>query len=255
MHTGLKHKEGKKKREWGGGGGGGVWGNKHLVSFPQSKFSHFLTKTSWVGETIPSYLQELGWNFRSVCLLLGYIQPVAIENAACRAALCCEEIAFPLAPGLGFVPFYLYKSRRLHKHQHAIVSSLTACLVDACLLADCWLGRSGTTRGPSTIPHLITRALMKMVFKAMEQKSKSLKRLKSFIVSRHQNTFAPPPFNPLSNCHRTFRKNQRNLSKQSSWHQLPLRISFPPLTQTHGNISCWKDKNVSAAILGLCKEI
>lgn len=102
----------KRKKGRGGVVGGWSWGNKHLVSFPQSKFSHFLTKTSWVGETIPSYLQELGWNFRSVCLLLGHIQPVAIENAACRAALCCEEIAFPLAPGLGLVPFYLHKLRR-----------------------------------------------------------------------------------------------------------------------------------------------
>lgn len=132
----------KTKREKRRGGvvvvvGGGVcvcvWGgrNKHLVSYPQSKFSHFLTKTSWVAETIPCYLRELGWNFLSVCLLLGHIQPVAIENAACRAALCCEEIAFPLAPGLGLVPFYLYKSRRLHKHQQTIVSSLTAGLADA----------------------------------------------------------------------------------------------------------------------------
>lgn len=154
MHTGLKHKEGKKR---GSGVVAGGWGNKHLVSFPQSKFSHFLTKTSWVGETIPSYLQELGWNFRSVCLLLGYIQPVAIENAARRAALCCEEIAFPLAPGLGFVPFYLYKSRRLHKHQHTIVSSLTVCLVDACCCRRL-IGQVRNDRGPSTIPRLITRA-------------------------------------------------------------------------------------------------
>lgn len=175
----------------------GVWGNKHLVSFPQSKFSHFLTKTSWVGETIPSYLQELGWNFRSVCLLLGYIQPVAIENAACRAALCCEEIAFPLAPGLGFVPFYLYKSRRLHKHQHAIVSSLTACLVDACLLADCWLGRSGTTQGPSTVPHLITRALMKMVFKTNGAEIKKPKKAEIFHRQSASKHFCSTSFQPL----------------------------------------------------------
>lgn len=154
-HTGLKHKE--KKKEGMGWWLGWGWGNKHLVSFPQSKFSHFLTKTSWVGETIPSYLQELGWNFRSVCLLLGHIQPVAVENAACRAALCCEEIAFPLAPGLGLVPFYLYKSRQLHKHQQTIVSSLTVGLVDAscCRLL---IGQGKKDRGLSHIPHLITRA-------------------------------------------------------------------------------------------------
>lgn len=95
---------------------------------------------SWWNNTLLS--AGTGWNFRSVCLLLGHIQPVAIENAACRAALCCEEIALPLAPGLGLVPFYLYKSRRLHKHQQTIVSSLTVALVDVscCRLL---IGQSG----------------------------------------------------------------------------------------------------------------
>lgn len=95
---------------------------------------------SWWNNTLLS--AGTGWNFRSVCLLLGHIQPVAIENAACRAALCCEEIAHPLAPGLGLVPFYLYKSSRLHKHQQTIVSSLTVAVVDVscCRLL---IGQSG----------------------------------------------------------------------------------------------------------------
>lgn len=95
---------------------------------------------SWWNNTLLS--AGTGWNFRSVCLLLGHIQPVAIENAACRAALCCGEIALPLAPGLGLVPFYLYKSSRLHKHQQTIVSSLTVAVVDVscCRLL---IGQSG----------------------------------------------------------------------------------------------------------------
>lgn len=95
---------------------------------------------SWWNNTLLS--AGTGWNVRSVCLLLGHIQPVAIENAACRAALCCGEIALPLAPGLGLVPFYLYKSSRLHKHQQTIVSSLTVAVVDVscCRLL---IGQSG----------------------------------------------------------------------------------------------------------------
>lgn len=85
---GLKYKE--KQR---------VGRKRFLVSFSQSKFSHFSNKklmSCWNNTLLSA---GIGWNFRSVSLLLGHIQPVAIENTACKAALCCEEIALLVAVG------------------------------------------------------------------------------------------------------------------------------------------------------------
>lgn len=49
----------------------------------------------------------IGWNVRSVSLLLGHIQPVATENTSCEAALCCEEIVLPVAVGFGLTSLHL----------------------------------------------------------------------------------------------------------------------------------------------------
>lgn len=115
---GLKYKE---KRERGR--------KRFLVSFSQSKFSHFSNKklTSCWNNTLLS--AGIGWNFRSVSLLLGHIQPVAIENTACKAALCCKEIVLVVAVGFGLTPFYLYPSSLVYKHQQTIAS----CLIVAVL--------------------------------------------------------------------------------------------------------------------------
>lgn len=117
-----------------------------------------------------------------------------------------------------------------------------------------WAGQERPrTEHHSTPNH---KSLMKMVFKQWSNGAEIKKPKKAEIFRRQSasNTFAPPSFILLSNCHRTFRKNQRNRSKQSSWHRLPLRISFPLNTDTRQHFML-KRQNVSAAILGLCKEI
>lgn len=127
---GLKYKE---KRERGR--------KRFLVSFSQSKFSHFSNKklTSCWNNTLLS--AGIGWNFRSGSLLLGHIQPVAIENTACKAALCCKEIVLVVAVGCGLTPFYLNPSSLVYKHQQTIVPSLIVAFLqwhqlDMC--SCCW---------------------------------------------------------------------------------------------------------------------
>lgn len=75
----------------------------------------------------------------------------------------------------------------------------------------------------------------------MEQKSKSLKRLKSSVVSRHQtlllhllSTSCQIVIEPSRKIKGISPNNRRDISS--------LYVSLSPLTQTHGNISCWKDK-------------
>lgn len=212
----------------------GGWGNKHLVSFPQSKFSHFLTKTSWVGETIPSYLQELGWNFRSVCLLLGHIQPVAIENAARSAALCCEEIAFPACSWFRIRPLLPLQ-----------ITSASQTPTNHCLITHCGFGGRillptvdwARQERPRTEQHTTRNGSNIKQWSRNQKAQKGWNLLSSVGIKHFCSTFSQPLVKLSSNLP----EKSKESSKQSWRHRLPLRISFS-LTQTYSNISCWKDK-------------
>lgn len=117
---GLKHKREKLKQKEKKG---------FLVSFSQSKFSHFSNKklmSCWNNTLLSA---GIGWNFRSVSLLLGHIQPVAIENTASKG---CFVLRGDSANGWHWCsthPVYLYPSSLVYKCQPSIVSSLTAPLL------------------------------------------------------------------------------------------------------------------------------
>lgn len=203
---------------------------------------------SWWNNTLLS--AGTGWNFRSVCLLLGHIQPVAIENAACRAALCCEEIALPLAPGLGLVPFYLYKSSRLHKHQQTIVSSLT---VACCRLL---IGQSG--KDPRTEHSTrIHQSLAEMV--RTLSKGAEIRKHKEAETFCHQSAskICPASSHPLVKLSSNLPEKSKEIFQTiAAISASPKRLSLSPTnTDMQPHFLLKRRKEKSAAIPGLCKEI
>lgn len=206
---------------------------------------------SWWNNTLLS--AGTGWNFRSVCLLLGHIQPVAIENAACRAALCCEEIALPLAPGLGLVPFYLYKSSRLHKHQQTIVSSLTAAVVDVscCRLL---IGQSG--KDPrSEHSTRIHKSLAEMV--STLSKGAEIGKHKEAETFCHQSAskICPASSHPLVKLPLNLPEKLKDIFQTIAAISASSKRLSPTNTDMQPHFLLKREKKKFAAILGLCKEI
>lgn len=253
-----------KKKESGG--------EKNLVSFSQSKFSHFSNKnlmSCWNNTLLSA---GTGWNFRSVSLLLGHIQPVAIENTACKAALCCEEIVLLVAVSFGLALFtFTHQVGFTNSDKPLCHHSLwRSChgVSWTCPAAHCWLDRVRKTVETEVSSHQQYNthqctSLMSAAQTFSEEKREEAKKeekiksylyvLKAFCWQLASKDFLPCPLSP---CQIVIEPSWK--SKTSSthllWHQLPLFVSFS-ITQTYMHISSWRERNMSSAIWGLSKDI
>lgn len=228
----------KKKESIGGG-------EKNLVSFGQSKFSHFSNKnlTSCSNNTLLS--AGTGWNFRSVSLLLGHIQPVAIENTAGKAALCCQEIVLLVAVGFGRARFtFTHQVGFMNSniplfHRSFCLSCVAVCL--ARTAAYCWLDRVRKAARPRMFTnqqnstHQYT-SLMSTVQTFSEEKREEAKkkeeRIKSYLyvveafcLQSASKDFPPCPHSPCQIVIEPSWKSKKP-STHSLWHQLPLFVSL-----------------------------
>lgn len=166
-----------------------------------------------------------GWNFRSVSLLLGHIQPVAIENTACKAALCCEEIVLLVAVSFGLALFtfthqvgFTNSDKPLFHH-----SLWLSCRGAgwACPSAYCWLdGVRKTFQTEASSPqrystHQCT-SLMRTAQTFNEEESGETNKGRedkelfvcgnSLLLAVSIKGLSSMSSQPLSNCHRTFLK-------------------------------------------------
>lgn len=258
---GLKHKE---KRKYGA--------EKNLVSFSQSKFSHFSNKnlmSCWNNTLLSA---GTGWNFRSVSLLLGHIQPVAIENTACKAALCCEEIVLLVAVGFGLARFTFthkvgFTNSNIPLFHHSFwFSCLGVCLARPA--AYCWLDRVRKTarlrmsshQQYSTHQCTSLIALPKHLVRRREKTQKKEERIKSYLYvveafcrQSASKDFLPCPHSPCQIVIEPSWKSKKP-STHSLWHQLPLFVSLSN-TEIHAHFILKRRKNMSAATWGLSKDI
>lgn len=117
----LKYKGGKKKERMG---------EKDLFLLSESKFTHFQQKAH---ELLKQYLLiSRNWekfplrrSFISV-----YMQPVAAENTACKASLCCKEIlllaAAAVTAGITSLPLPITSG---------LLISTNYCFITHCVMA------------------------------------------------------------------------------------------------------------------------
>lgn len=189
----------------------------------------------------------IGWNFCSVSLLLGHIQPVATENTAwTKPALCCEEIAALVAVGFGITLCTLPINSSLQtptkplfhhslRHPCGGVSSTRQAVY-------CCSDRERKTEVSSFQDSVVNTA---QTF-SEERINSYLYVVDAFVVDSQHQKFSSMSSPLLSNCHRTSVKIKETFQTHELWHQISVSV-----TQTHMHISTWKTKKICLLFGGI----